>query len=99
MALKVYRSKEGLEFSISPIPKPAEGNLVFFTSAEWDWIKSSNLSSDEFRFIHLAKREDHRYSMIPDKEITDAQRYAKEYGDKILSILRGGKEIEIPEEI
>ena len=87
--MKTYKSKEGLQFRISEFPLPNEGEIVHFTKTEWEWIKSQNLSSDEFRVLWLMKREDYTYNPIPKSDIEKAKSIGVRYAEEIKEMLKG----------
>lgn len=91
---KVYTSQLGLEFHIGPYPCPTKNGRPTFTRSEYEWIKQQGLKPDEFAFLHKAKLEDYTYSMIPEKEVSQAALWAKEFGDKIIAKLKGINTIE-----
>jgi hypothetical protein len=93
--MKVYTSKEGLKFSISPTNRPAEGEVVYFTTAEWDWMKFHCKDPERFRLIYNLKKDDYLYSPIPEKEITVAAKLALEIGGQIIEQLKRGKKSEL----
>lgn len=86
---KVYTSKDGYRFRIVDFHHPAEGDIVHFTRAEYEWIKAKKLSSDEFKVIYMLKAGDYTYDPA-DVDLTEAQRLAKKYGNVIISALRFG---------
>lgn len=86
---KVYVSKKGRKFGITNAHRPSEGDVVFFTRAEFDWMKSQNLAPDEFEALWLLKRDDFRYNPIPQEETDKAIGMAEEYCMKIRAKLMG----------
>lgn len=89
--MKTYTSKEGLKFSISPTNRPAEGEVVYFSQAEWDWMKLHCKETEKFRVIYNLKKDDYLYSPIPEKELTLAAKYAFTIGSEIIEQLKRGK--------
>jgi hypothetical protein len=63
---KVYHIA-GRRFCIVSINRPADHDLVYFTDREWAYLKSQNLSAEEFAVQHDRKRANHTYSAIPDE--------------------------------
>jgi hypothetical protein len=97
--MKTYKSKEGLQFRISQNPLPHDGEIVYFTSKEYEWIKQQGLSSDEFRVLWLMKKDDFRYNPIPESEIEKSSSIGIRYAQEIKKMLKGGlKDVE-PEQI
>lgn len=88
---KIYKYR-GLEFRISDIARPAEMDIVYFTSGEWAWIKPQNLSYDAFKILWLMKKQDHRHPIVPEKELSEAARLANYYAPKCMELFRGKKE-------
>lgn len=86
--MKIYKSKDGLEFRILDINTPQTDGIVNWTRAEFDWIKTNNIKGDEYKAIHYLKQENYLFSPIPEEELSKSARLAKEYGEKILSSLR-----------
>lgn len=86
--MKIYKSKEGLQFRISTISMPSDGHIVYFTQAEFDWIKSQNLGPNEFRFLWLSKKEDHLYQIIPEVDLNAAAQLANKYVPGILKEIK-----------
>lgn len=87
--MKTYKSKEGLQFRISQNPLPCDGEIVYFTQAEYDWIKEQKLSSDEFRVLYLMKKDDFRYCPIPQEEIEKSEELGVKYAQQIKQMLMG----------
>lgn len=87
--MKIFTSKLGLKFSISAVPRPGEGDVVFFTEEEWIWIKSKGLSPEEFKCLWYLKKEDFRYNPIPEREDKRAEDLAKKYASEIIGKLKG----------
>jgi hypothetical protein len=87
--VKTYKSKEGLQFRISQAPLPNDGEIVYFTQAEYDWIKEQKLSSDEFKVLWLFKKDDFRYCPIPTKEIEESCSVGVRYARQIKDMLKG----------
>ena len=98
--MKTYKSKEGLQFRISPNHLPSDGEIVYFTANEYEWIKQQGLNSDEFRVLWLMKKEDFRYNPIPESEIDKSCSIGIRYAQEIKRMLKGGlKDVEpLPEE-
>lgn len=87
--MKTYKSKEGLQFRISEFPLPGEGEIVYFTKTEWEWMKSQALSSDEFRVLWLMKKDDYTYNPIPKSDIEKANSIGIRYAEEIKEMLKG----------
>ena len=85
---KIYRFK-GHQFRISEFPKPAEDSIPYFTSSEWTWIKTQNLGPEEFYWLCKQKLEDHIYDPVPEKDKTNAAKWAQQYGTAIINQLKG----------
>jgi hypothetical protein len=96
--LKTYKSKSGKEFRISKFPKEKEGEIVYFTEDEFMWLKSNNVSPEEFNFIHNAKLLDFRFEIITkqeeEKKISNAKMLADKYATPIIERLKHGIEEE-----
>lgn len=78
--MKTYKNKSGREFRITPQPRPAEGSVVYFTQEEFTWMKGQNISTEEFEYLWLLKREDHRAQIMPEvseKEKSTASKYCE----------------------
>ena len=88
--LKIYTSKNGKKFSITTLPKPSEGEVVYFTQREFDWLKAKNLTPQEFEVVWNLKRENHAYSPIPEEEVAKAESVADRYGKAIIEQLKRG---------
>jgi hypothetical protein len=89
--MKVYTSKLGLRFSISQLNRPKQGDVVFFTIAEWDWMKTQNLKPEEFKALWHLKSENHHYCPIPEQEqIKQCEDTAKIAAEVIKSIWPNG---------
>lgn len=95
--MKVYTSKEGLRFGISVTPKPAEGDVVFFTGEEFDWIKKQGFNAAEFKFCWESKKENHLWSPIPEVTKHLKNEMAVRYSNEIINSLKGKQAVE-PEE-
>jgi hypothetical protein len=65
---RVYRVG-GKRFSIVSLQRPADQDLVYFTDREWTFLKSRNLSAEEFAIEHERKRVNHTYSPIPPEQL------------------------------
>lgn len=87
--MKVYTSKLGLRFAISPTHRPAEDGVVFFQQNEYTWILDQKLTPEEFSCLWHLKRDDFCYNPIPEKEETEASKLAQKYGNIIMNSLRG----------
>lgn len=89
---KIYKSQLGLSFSIVPYPRQSEGDVVFFTKEEFDYIKIKKFTPEEFKFAWDMKRKDCNFQVItPEekKEIqTEAQKLAQFYVPQILQRLK-----------
>lgn len=83
---KIYKSKAGYQFSISPIAKPCSGDVVYFTQAEFDWMKK--LSPAEFAIIWNMKKENFRYDPIPEEEKAEGQKLAEKYCPEIMEEIK-----------
>ena len=89
--MKVYE-KFGKQFSITPFPKPADGNIVFFTGDEWNWFRDQeklwtpSQREEYFKFMWLAKKNDFNYQIIPDAP--DVNSMANLYAEQIKEMLR-----------
>lgn len=86
---KIYESKLGLKFVISPIAKPADGDVVYFSQAEWDYMKSQKLDPEQFKIVWNLKKENHRYSMMPEDEPKPINHAYSKIGNEIIEMLRG----------
>lgn len=86
---KIYESKLGYKFSISPIAKPCSSDVVYFTQAEFDWMKS--LSPAEFAIIWNMKKENFRYDPIPEEEKAEGQKLAEKYCPQIIDLINKTK--------
>lgn len=93
--MKIYQSKAGLKFSISATHRPHNGDIVFFTPNEVTFLKSKFLSPEEFEWLWKARLEDFRCPVIveSEKEVSEQHRLALEYGNKIISQLKGGRDV------
>lgn len=104
--MKVYKSKNGLKFALCEQPTPTKDETVFFTAAEFSWIKAQNFTAKQFEFVWQAKKEDFNYSPIPLEKEPHAEQYKKpetksskwlqkdeslRYASSILNFLRGRK--------
>lgn len=87
--MKNYKSKSGKEFRIVDMSKPADGNIIYLTRAEYDWIKNQHFTGSEFDFIHKAKLEDHNYRIIPEIEVKESIKIAQKYSIEIIEKLKG----------
>lgn len=87
--MKTYKSKNGKEFRIVDISKPADGNIIYLTRAEFDWIKSQDFQNDEFDFIHQAKLENYTYRIIPETEVKESIKISQKYSEEIINKLKG----------
>ncbi len=84
---KIYVSREGLSFSIVKFPKPAIGSVVYFTEKEFEWLKKEKLKPEHFKFLWLAKKDDHNYQMLPDDVLSLGEQLAQKYMPSIRPIL------------
>lgn len=88
--MKTYVSKGGKSFRIVDMPKPADGDIIYLTRAEYDWIKNQHFTGSEFDFIHQAKLEDYCYRIIPETEVKESIKIAQKYSREIIDKLKGG---------
>ncbi len=93
--MKVYKSKSGKEFSLVDYPRPAVGNVVYFTKREFEWMKSQSLATAEFDFLWLSKKEDYNFTIIPESAIEKTQTVAQRYCEAIKAMLLSGETVEI----
>ena len=78
--MKTYKNKSGREFRITPQPRLADGNIVYFTQEEFTWMKQQNISTEEFEYLWLLKRDDCNAQIMPEiseKEKTTASKYCE----------------------
>lgn len=87
---KVYHSKSGKRFSITNVNKPSDGEVVFFTQREFDWLKSQNLKQEEFDLVWNLKKENHLYDPVPLEQSEKAQTVADKYAKEIIEMLMHG---------
>lgn len=85
---KVYVSKLGLRFGITAVNRPKEDDVVFFTQAEYDWVKQQNLDSDSFAALYKLKSLDHTYDPRPPEALSAPAALADKYGPSIREMLR-----------
>lgn len=85
---KVYVSKKGLRFGITAVNRPKEEDVVFFTQAEYDWVKAQNLDSDSFEALYRLKSVDHTYDPRPAEALEAPASLAATYGHSIKEMLR-----------
>jgi len=89
--MKIYKSKSGKPFYISKFPAPIKDDIVTFTENEFQWMKDQCLTSDQFDFLWMAKKEDFRYPVIPQQEENKAQTIADKYCTEIINMYKGIK--------
>jgi len=87
--MKTYRSKNGKQFRIVDIPKPADGQIIYLTRKEYDWISNQKFVGNEFDFIHQAKIENYTYTIIPENEVKESIKIAQKYSIEIIEKLKG----------
>lgn len=98
--MKVYKSKLGLRFCIAPFQAPLKKcpetleDIVTFSEAEWDWIKSQNLKPEEFKVLWSLKKDDFRYNPIPSEQKT-----GPEWAKLIINQLKGRNDSSNKEDI
>ncbi len=85
--MKIYSLKSGKRISISPMPRPREGDVVFFTKEEWAYIKAMGWTDEHKLFLWNAKYDNFRYPIIPEKGLTEAGMGAR-YCREILASLK-----------
>lgn len=88
---KVYISKLGYKFSICEFAQKADGDVVYFSQMEYDWIKSKKLSSSEFAILWNLKKENFRYDIIPDVEKSSGLLLANKYVPEIIEMIKRTK--------
>lgn len=95
---KVYKLQSGKPYQISQFPQPAKNGIVFFTSAEFDYLKAHRLSQPFLELLWESKLKDHNHPIIPESEKTEAERLSKTIGQEIIDSLRSPNvEKEVPE--
>lgn len=90
--MKTYESRSGKPFRIEDFPKPSTVDVIYITPAEFDFIKSSNMSPEEFDYIWLMRMRDYTFQIIPDSEKLSAKELAIKYATQIKEMLRGKKD-------
>jgi hypothetical protein len=85
---RVYTSQAGCRFAIVPISRPSLEGIVFFSSAEFDWLRAQNLSPEEFKVVWALKRDNHEYSPVPEEVIARAITVAQSTAADIISMLK-----------
>jgi hypothetical protein len=89
MEAKVYTSKLGAKFKLSDNHRPGEGDVVYFTRAEFEYMKTQKYNAEKFYGAYLVKRGDFRWSPIPDDvSESQAQMSARMAGETI-EMLKG----------
>jgi len=88
--MKIKTSKNGKKFCVVSISKPADGDIVFLTHKEFEWILKQNFKNNEFDFIHQAKIENYTYRIIPEDEVKESIKIAQKYSREIIDKLKGG---------
>lgn len=87
--MKIYTSKLGRKFSIMDTPRPPEGEIVFFTRAEYEWAKSLPVTPEEFEYLWLTKKDDYRAQIIPasvkEEKLTVAQKYCAQIREMLIN--------------
>lgn len=86
--MKPMRSKHGRLFTLGPIARPREGEVVVFSFAEWNWIKAQKLSSEKFDEILRARYQSHHSQVIPEVHRQEQRAMAQHYCANILQILK-----------
>lgn len=86
--MKTYVSKNGFEFRIADYHRPRDGDVVYFTRKEFDFIKSLNVEPVEFDYIWRMRYFDHRSEII----VNNKNFNPKPIVDEILLSLSAHKE-------
>jgi len=91
--MKTYKSKSNKQFKIGKFHAPFHMDVVTFTEEEFQWMKDQHLTTDQFDFLWLAKKENFRYPIIPDKHIEESEKVSDKYSREIIELLKGVKKV------
>lgn len=95
MTSKTYTSKGGLKFKISEVPHPfviENGEpIIFITGAEFDHLKSQNLTTEEFKTVWECRRMIYDSRILPESKELDCQKWARTIGQEIIDDLKTKK--------
>lgn len=85
MFRRPLKSKFGRLFNVVQIARPREGEVVFLTWDEWNWIRAQKLSSEKFDEILRARYQSHFSRIIPDSFAEERRQTALKYCGEILA--------------
>jgi len=88
--MKIRKSKSGKPFIVNSVSRPPDGDIIYLTNKEFEWILKQNFKGDEFDFIYLSKLENYALQIIPETEIKESIKIAQKYSSEIITKLRGG---------
>lgn len=63
--------KSGRKISFSNLPRPREGDVVYFTQDEWRYIKEKKFSHLHKDYLWEQKHRNFRYEIIPKGWLTE----------------------------
>lgn len=83
----------GRKYTVSPIARPVEGDVLYLTPEEINWIRKQGLGAQEFEYIYRVKKEDFRVKIITDPEPPATEvSIANKYCEAIKKELKGKKD-------
>ena len=87
--LKQYTLRSGKPFYISFAPQSAIDGIPVISGAEFDYLKNKVSVTSHEAFLLNARAQDCNYQIIPDHEISEAEKMAKKYCGEIIGALKG----------
>ena len=86
--VKIYTLKCGKQIAFAPTPRPAWGDVVFFTPEEWAYVQAQKYPQSYKLHLWNAKKADCNYQVVPPEHGKTQRQLAQEYSARIREMLQ-----------